>query len=121
MDAQSEPRPSFPEAHEHTLYTWNEVSRMIGDTVVDRENQRIGKVQDVAQTADSMEPSWLVVKTSMFGRRRLVPFSTAEVRGDVVHVPYGKDQVLEAPVPAVPVTVAASEEERLTHHYAQAA
>jgi len=100
---------------------WNELSQMIGETVVDRENHRIGKVQDVAQRSDTMAPNWLVVKTSVFGRRRLVPVSTATVLDHVVHVPYRKDQVLDAPVPAVPVTVAASEDARLIRHYRLAA
>ena len=121
MDSQPEPRTANPQPQGRAPQDWNEVARMIGDTVMDRENQRIGKVQDVAQRADTMEPSWLVVKTSMFGRRRLVPLAVAKVQDHVIRVPYPKDHVLQAPVPAVPVTVAASEDARLVHHYGLAA
>lgn len=115
--ARSYPQPQYPSRSQ----AWNDVARMIGDVVVDRENHRIGKVQDVAQRADTMEPTWLVVKTSLFGRPRLVPVGVAEVHDHVVHLPYRKDQVLDAPVPAVPVTVAASEDARLIDHYRLAA
>ena len=100
---------------------WEEISKMIGDTVIDRAQHRIGKVRDVAQVADTMEPGWLVVKTSRFGRQRLVPIESAVVHGDVVEVPFSKKAVLEAPVPVVPVTVAGSEREELIRYYARAA
>ena len=96
---------------------WEEISNMIGDTVIDRAQHRIGKVRDVAQVADTMEPGWLVVKTSRFGRQRLVPIESAVVHGDVVEVPFSKKAVLEAPVPVVPVTVAGSERDELIRYY----
>jgi hypothetical protein len=119
MDSQPERRSPFsqPQSSAQSAAVWNEVARMIGETVVDRENHRIGKVEDVAQRADTMQPNWLVVKTSMFGRRRLVPVATANMEDHIVHVPYGKEMVMGAPVPAVPVTVAASEDARLIEHY----
>jgi len=100
---------------------WDEVFKMIGDTVVDRAQHRVGKVRDVAQIADTMEPGWLIVKTSRFGRERLIPIASVVVHGDVVEVPFSKEAVLEAPVPVVPATVAASECAELTRYYASAA
>jgi ribosomal 30S subunit maturation factor RimM len=103
------------------MTTWEGAQQLIGDHVVDKDNHRVGTVEDLAQVADAMEPTWLVIKTSLFGRIRLVPIDAVEVLDDVVHVPFGKEQVLSAPEPLVPVTVANSEAQRLRIHYSHAA
>jgi ribosomal 30S subunit maturation factor RimM len=100
---------------------WNEISEMMGETVVDKESHRIGKVDGVAEESTSMQPTFIVVKTSLFGRRRLIPLVAAEEREGVVHVPFSKQFVLDAPVPDVLFSFSSSDEEALTRHYAKAA
>ena len=55
----------------------SESPSLVGDTLVDDEGRRVGRVVDVVSRPDTLEPEWLVVKTSMFGRRRLVPMAAA--------------------------------------------
>jgi len=100
---------------------WYGISEMMGETVVDKESHRIGKVEGVAEKSTTMKPTFIVVKTSLFGRRRLIPLASAEEREGIVHVPFSKQVVLDAPVPQVLFSFSLNEEAALTRHYANAA
>jgi hypothetical protein len=94
---------------------------MVGETVIGKDRQRIGKVRGIAEKAAEMEPAFLVVGTSPFGWERLVPIQLAmEVEG-YLRVPLSKDTVLESPVPVTPLSLTPSEEDALVHHYRRAA
>jgi sporulation protein YlmC with PRC-barrel domain len=93
----------------------------MGDPVVDREGRRIGKLMQIALEPNTYRAQWLVVKTSLFGRQRLVPVDTAIEDGNTIRVPFSKDTVLNAPVPAVPLTPAPTECSALEEYYRHAA
>src|ERR1700680_36938 len=95
----------------------SESSHLVGDVMVDGEGHRVGKVTDVVSRPDTLEAEWLVVKTSMFGRPRLVPLAAAYEDGHIAHIAYSKDDVLSAPVPEVPTSLAAFERQGLLAHY----
>jgi sporulation protein YlmC with PRC-barrel domain len=95
----------------------SESAHLVGDTMVDDEGHRVGKVTDVVSRPDTLEAEWLVVKTSMFGRPRLVPLASAVEDGQIAHITYSKDDVLSAPVPEVPTSLAAHERQVLLAHY----
>jgi sporulation protein YlmC with PRC-barrel domain len=104
------------------LMGWDRASHLVGESVVDMHNQKIGKVEDLAQAWDRNTPEWLVVRTSFLGRRlRLVPIDGVEEQGETVHVPFSKESVLSAPVPEIPAVVFRSEREALARHYSRAA
>lgn len=90
---------------------------LIGDTMVDDAGHRVGKVTDVVSRPDTLEAEWLVVKTSLFGRPRLVPLVAAYEDGHTAHIAYSKDDVMSAPVPEVPTSLAAFERKGLLAHY----
>jgi hypothetical protein len=94
---------------------------VIGDVMVDDDGRRVGKVVGMASRPDTLEPEWLVVQTSLFGRKRLVPFMAAVEDGRTLHVRFSKDAILGAPQPDVPTSLAASERQALLEHYAHAA
>jgi hypothetical protein len=94
---------------------------MLGEPVVDYESRRVGTVRGVAQQESTMEPGWLVVKTSLFGRERLIPIESVEDVGDAVRVPFSRAAVLSAPVPATLFTVDSAEQASLARHYELAA
>ena len=100
---------------------WERATRMLGDFVIDNTGRKIGRVRDIAEVGTEMKPEWLVVKTSLFGRRRLIPMAAVHEEGKVIRVPFSNDLVLSAPVPAIPVTLSDSEREALAEHYARAA
>jgi sporulation protein YlmC with PRC-barrel domain len=95
----------------------NESAHLVGDTMVDDEGHRVGKVTDVVSRPDTLEAEWLVVKTSLFGRPRLVPLASAVEDGQIAHITYSKDDVLSAPIPEVPTSLAAHERQVLLAHY----
>jgi sporulation protein YlmC with PRC-barrel domain len=92
-----------------------------GERVVDLDGRRIGKVTNIAFEPNTYRADWLVVKTSMFGRPRLVPVATAVEEGHEIRVPFLKATVLNAPVPTIPLTPAMSECTALEEHYRRAA
>src|SRR5579864_4928499 len=94
-----------------------------GERVVDCDGNLVGKVTQFAfEPPQVLDPKWwLVVKTSVFGRRRLVPVDSAIDEGGVVRVPYSKDTVRAAPVPLVPTAPAMSECSALEVYYRRAA
>ena len=93
-----------------------------GERVVDCDGNLVGKVAQIAfEPPQVLNPKWwLVVKTSLFGRRRLVPVESAIDDGGVVRVPYSKETVLAAPVPLVPTAPALSECTALEVHFRRA-
>jgi sporulation protein YlmC with PRC-barrel domain len=92
-----------------------------GEHVVDLDGRRIGKVTNIAFEPKTFRPDWLVVKTSMLGRPRLVPVAAAVEEGNEIRVPFLKETVLNAPVPTIPLTPATSECTALEEHYRRAA
>ena len=92
-----------------------------GEPVVDREGSPIGKVAQLACEPLTYRAEWLVVKTSMVGRQRLVPVDGAVEEGGAIRVPYSKTAVFAAPLPLVTVSPDASECAALEEHYRHAA
>jgi hypothetical protein len=99
----------------------SEPLHLVGDTMVDDEGHRVGKVTDVVSRPDTLEAEWLVVKTSRLGRSRLVPLAGAFEDGHTAHIAYSRDEVLSAPVPEIPTALAPSERRALLAHYHLAA
>jgi hypothetical protein len=101
--------------------SYAELMHVIGESVNDAGGHRIGRVTQVACEPNTLRPEWLVVKTSVFGRQRLVPLDAAEESDGVIRLPFDKDTVLDAPVPEIAETPAASERTALIRHYRQVA
>lgn len=69
-----------------------------GGTVVGRDGEKIGKVEQVFIDDQTSEPEWVTVKTGMFGgAASFVPLQDASVNGQEIQVPFGKDKVKDAP------------------------
>jgi sporulation protein YlmC with PRC-barrel domain len=99
----------------------SETPNLVGDTMVDDEGQKVGKVTDVVSRPDTLEAEWVVVKTSFFGRQRLVPLSATFEEGHTAHITFSRDEVLSAPVPEVSTSLAVFERKALLEHYHMAA
>ena len=101
---------------------FGKLEHIMGERVVDPGGHRIGKVAQVALEPQTLQAEWLVLKTSRFGRRpRLVPIKGAVDQGDTILVPFSREMVLGAPVPAVPTSPGGSEIAALHQHYGVAA
>jgi hypothetical protein len=101
--------------------THPEIPNLVGDTMVDGTGRRVGKVTDVVSRPETLEAEWLVVKTSVFGRERLVPMEAATEEGHTTHIEFSRDDVLSAPVPEVSTSLAVYERDALVEHYHHAA
>jgi stress response protein YsnF len=87
-------------------------------TLVDRDGEKVGTVDDVYVDQETRKPEWVLVKTGLFGlRTTFVPMSVLETEGDTLRAPYGKDQITRAPNVGDDEHPSPEEEARLFEHY----
>jgi uncharacterized protein (TIGR02271 family) len=94
-----------------------DLNTLAGKTVLGADEQKIGKVVDVYESAAGPEATFVTVATGMFGSNSFVPLHEATMRGEELVVPYDKDLVKEAPRVEADEELTSPEEERLYRHY----
>jgi uncharacterized protein (TIGR02271 family) len=98
--------------------TTTDVQAWIGQDLVDPDHDKIGKIDQVYVDRETGEPTFVAVKTGLFGTRSsLVPIDAAQAHGEDVQVPYGKDQVKDAPNVDADAELSEAEEQQLYAHY----
>lgn len=98
--------------------TTTDFERWRGQDLVDPSGDKIGRIEDVYLDEQTGQPEWLAVKTGLFGHRiSFVPLAQAQASGDAIVVPYGKDQVKDAPQAEPDGTLSEDEEAALYSHY----
>jgi sporulation protein YlmC with PRC-barrel domain len=70
---------------------------LIGEKLVDRDGNTVGKITDVIVDSATLENEWITVKTGMMGGERLVPIAAVDDAGERLSVPFAKDDVKAAP------------------------
>jgi uncharacterized protein (TIGR02271 family) len=89
-----------------------------GRTMVDREGDKIGKIDDVYEDRQSGRPEWALVNTGLFGSKKtFVPLHDAQPDGDDLRVPLEKARVKDAPSIEADGELSESEERELFTHY----
>jgi uncharacterized protein (TIGR02271 family) len=89
-----------------------------GRTVVDRDGEKIGKLDEIYVDQDTDQPEWAIVNTGMFGTRsNFVPLAGASPAGENVRVGYEKSQVKDAPSVEPDGELSQQEEAELYRHY----
>ncbi|MEY2534213.1 MAG: hypothetical protein QOF29_2123 [bacterium] len=100
------------------MATMQEIETWRGRTVIDREGEKVGTVEDVYLDRSSGEPEWVAVKTGLFGTRvSFVPIRDASPAGDDVRIAHEKDLVKDAPNVDADGELSPEEERRLYAHY----
>src|SRR3954452_6170362 len=100
------------------MATQQDVRAWRGLNLVDRDGDKIGKIEDVYLDRQTGEPEWIAVKTGLFGSNvSFVPIAQASSTGDGVTVPYAKDLVKDAPNVDADGELSPDEERRLYQHY----
>ncbi|QYG94936.1 DUF2382 domain-containing protein [Iamia sp. SCSIO 61187] len=96
--------------------TWTD---WVGADVVDRDGDKIGKLQNVYMDRATGQPEWLAVSTGMFGRNEtFVPIDGVDADGDALKAPYEKAFVKDAPnVDPDAGFISNAEESRLYEYY----
>jgi uncharacterized protein (TIGR02271 family) len=86
--------------------------------VLATDGEKIGSIGQVYADDDNGQPTWVTVKTGLFGTSEtFVPLEGARVEGNDIVVPYTKDQVKDAPRVDTDGHLEPSEEDRLYSHY----
>ena len=89
-----------------------------GGSVVNKSGEKIGNVGQIYLDDQTGSPSWVTVKTGLFGTAEtFVPLSDATVQGDDVRVPYDKDTVKDAPRVDADGDISPDEERELYRYY----
>jgi uncharacterized protein (TIGR02271 family) len=89
-----------------------------GRTMLDRDGDKIGKIDDVYEDKQTGRPEWALVNTGLFGTKKtFVPLRAAKPIGEDVRVPLEKAQVKDAPSIEADGELSASEERQLYTHY----
>ena len=69
-----------------------------GQTVLDREGDKIGKIEEIFLVEETGRPEWGLVKLGRIkGHATLVPLTRARPVEKGIEIPFGKDVVSEAP------------------------
>jgi uncharacterized protein (TIGR02271 family) len=89
-----------------------------GRTMIDRDGDKIGKIDDVYEDKQGGRPEWALVNTGLFGTKKtFVPLHDAQPVGEDVRVPFEKGHVKDAPSIEPDGELSESEERQLFEHY----
>jgi uncharacterized protein (TIGR02271 family) len=100
------------------MKTSQDVQAWRGLKAVDPDGEKVGTIDEIYLDRGSDEPEWLTVSTGLFGSRTsFVPIADAQLTGDEVRLPYGKDQIKDAPNIDADGALSREEEQRLYEHY----
>jgi sporulation protein YlmC with PRC-barrel domain len=97
---------------------WNVVEWQ-GKMLVDRDGEKIGKLQDVYVDVETDEPQFATVKEGFVGRHlTFVPLGGIQIGPDDLQVPVAKEQVRSAPeIDMHGEELSQADESRLYHHF----
>ncbi|MGA3217068.1 MAG: PRC-barrel domain-containing protein [Acidimicrobiales bacterium] len=98
--------------------TWN-VTEWHGRVLVDRDGEKIGKLQDVYVDVETDEPQFGTVKEGFIGRHlTFVPLAGVQIGPEDLQVTVTKDQVRSAPdIELHGEELSQADESALYHHF----
>jgi uncharacterized protein (TIGR02271 family) len=89
-----------------------------GLTMVDRDGDKIGTIEEIYLDQETDQPEWALVRTGLFGSRSsFVPIADAGLGEGGVRVPYEKSLVKDAPNIDADQQLSPDEEATLYRHY----
>ena len=89
-----------------------------GRTMLDRDGDKIGKIDDIYEDKQTGRPEWALVNTGLFGTKKtFVPLRGATPTGEDVRVPLEKAHVKDAPGIDADGELSDSDERELFSHY----
>jgi uncharacterized protein (TIGR02271 family) len=98
--------------------TTHDVTAWRGRTLVGRDGDKIGTIDEIYLDERTGEPEWLAFSTGLFGSRvSFVPLAEARAEDDDVVVPFNKDTVKDSPNVEADGALSQEEESRLYAHY----
>jgi uncharacterized protein (TIGR02271 family) len=98
------------------------VNDLIGATVYDTTDDKVGTVGQVYVDPDTQAPLWITIKTGLFGTSEsFAPVESASFDGNIVTLPYEKAFVKDAPRISDDGTLSSEEESALYAYYGNGA
>jgi uncharacterized protein (TIGR02271 family) len=92
--------------------------QMRGQTMLDRDGDKIGKVEQLYYDERSNQIEWALVNTGRFGRKSsFVPLRGAQRQDGSIQGSVGKDQVSDAPTVDAGEELSQPQEQQLFEHY----
>jgi uncharacterized protein (TIGR02271 family) len=89
-----------------------------GRTLVDRDGDRVGRIDAIYLDDHTGQPEWALVNTGLFGTKSsFVPLTQATQTDNDVRVPYDKQLVKDAPRVDPDQHLSEAEEQQLWRHY----
>jgi uncharacterized protein (TIGR02271 family) len=89
-----------------------------GGTVIDRDGDKIGKLDEIYLDEQTDKPEWALVNTGLFGKKStFVPLKDASTEGDDLRVAFDKATVKDAPRIDAEHQLSQSEESQLYSFY----
>jgi len=89
-----------------------------GQDLVDRDGDKLGRIEEIYLDADTDEPEWALVHTGLFGTKQtFVPIRDAQTGPDGIQVPFEKSLVKDAPKAEADGQLSQQEESSLYSHY----
>jgi uncharacterized protein (TIGR02271 family) len=100
------------------MITQNDIQRLFGMDVYEADGSKIGSTGQVYLDNRTGDPEWVSVKTGLFGTKEsFVPLQRASITQDHIVVPFGKDQIKNAPQIDADGDLSPAEEEQLYRYY----
>ena len=92
----------------------------VGHTVLDRDGEQVGKVDQLYRDHNTDRPTWAVVKSGMTRNERFIPLADASEEGDqTLRIGATKGQVDDAPNVEDKDRLTLDDESRLHRHYGE--
>lgn len=89
-----------------------------GEELVDRDGDKVGKIEEIYLDADTDQPEWALVSTGLFGSKQtFIPIREASRSGDALQVPFESSLIKDAPKMDADGQLSQDEEEQLYRHY----
>src|SRR6478735_7657359 len=111
---------STEEIQGDVMLTTEQIDRLLsqGANVLSGDGEKIGSIGQVFVDNEAGQPSWVTVRTGLFGMSEsFVPLEGARLEGNDIVVPYNKNQVKDAPRIDADRPLEPAEEDRLYQHY----
>ena len=100
------------------MITTNDINQIFGADVYATDGDKIGSAGQVYLDDQSGAPEWVSVRTGLFGTKEsFVPLQGATLSGDRLEVPFGKEQVKDAPRIDADGDLSPAEEDELYTYY----
>ena len=101
-----------------TMINTNNIDSLIGANVVDSEGRKVGTVGQVYLDSSTNQPSWVTVKTGLFGTSEsFAPLESADWTGDELRIGYDKNFVKDAPRIDTDGSLESADEDALYRYY----